>query len=175
MAQNQQQGMSLDNIPEELPILPLYNVVLFPKMVLPLIVMQQEAIQLIDDAMSKDRLVGALVSGHTEPGSNYGPEDLYKVGCSAVILKMAKTEENNAQIMLQGIGRFKISEYTETQPYLKARVEHISEDESRDKEIEAMMSNLVSQYQKVVEMSSALPDEMASVFTFFPDSRSRLS
>ncbi|MBS3756321.1 MAG: endopeptidase La [Desulfobacterales bacterium] len=164
MAENeQQQSQSLDNIPEELPILPLFNVVLFPKMVLPLIVMQQDSIQLIDEAMSRDRLVGAVVSRQNEPQSEYGPQDLYEVGCSAVILKMAKTEENNAQILLQGIGRFRVQKYTETTPYFKARVEHVHVDETRDKEIEAMMSNLVSQYQKVVQLSSSLSDEMGSM------------
>ncbi len=164
MAENeQQQSQSLDKIPEELPILPLFNVVLFPKMVLPLIVMQQDSIQLIDEAMSRDRLVGAAVSRQNEPQSEYGPQDLYEVGCSAVILKMAKTEENNAQILLQGIGRFRVQEYTQTTPYFKARVEHVHVDETRDKEIEAMMSNLVSQYQKVVRLSSSLSDEMGSM------------
>ncbi|MFP3980024.1 MAG: endopeptidase La [Desulfobacterales bacterium] len=164
MAENeQQQSQSLDKIPEELPILPLFNVVLFPKMVLPLIVMQQDSIQLIDEAMSRDRLVGAVVSRQNEPQSDYGPGDLYEVGCSAVILKMAKTEENNAQILLQGIGRFRVQKYTETTPYFKARVEHVHVDETRDKEIEAMMSNLVTQYQKVVQLSASLSDEMGSM------------
>ncbi|MFW5936433.1 MAG: endopeptidase La [Desulfosalsimonas sp.] len=164
MAENeQQQSQSLDKIPEELPILPLFNVVLFPKMVLPLIVMQQDSIQLIDEAMSRDRLVGAVVSRQNEPRSDYGPGDLYEVGCSAVILKMAKTEENNAQILLQGIGRFRVQKYTETTPYFKARVEHVQVDETRNKEIEAMMSNLVTQYQKVVQLSASLSDEMGSM------------
>lgn len=161
MAQSpQQKTPNLDNIPGELPILPLFNVVLFPKMVLPLIVMQQESIQLIDEAMSKDRLIGTVASRHTDPRNEYSAEDLYEVGCSAVILKMAKAEDNRAQILLQGIGRFKIQDYMETKPYIKAKVEHISVEEARDKEIEAMMSNLVSQYQQVVQISSALPDEM---------------
>lgn len=161
MAQSpQQKTPNLDNIPGELPILPLFNVVLFPKMVLPLIVMQQESIQLIDEAMSKDRLIGTVASRHTDPRNEYSAEDLYEVGCSAVILKMAKAEDNRAQILLQGIGRFKIQDYVETKPYIKAKVEHISVEEARDKEIEAMMSNLVSQYQQVVQISSALPDEM---------------
>ncbi|MFO7859702.1 MAG: endopeptidase La [Desulfosalsimonas sp.] len=164
MAQSpNQQTPNLDNIPEQLPILPLFNMVLFPKMVLPLIVMQQESIQLIDEAMSKDRLVGVVASRHTDPKNEYTAEDLYEVGSSAVILKMAKAEDNRAQILLQGIGRFKVREYLETQPYLKAQVEHVRIEEARDKETEAMMSNLVSQYQQVVQLSSALPDEMGSM------------
>ena len=159
----QKDGTSPDpteKIPDILPILPLFDVVLFPKMVLPLIVMQEESIRLIDEAMSHNRLVGAIASSQSQPGDNYTPDDLYNIGTSAVILKMAKTEENNAQILLQGIGRFQVAEYTETTPYLKAKINTIRPEEYKDKEIEAMMANLVNQYEKIVSMSQSLPQEM---------------
>lgn len=159
----QNDGISPDpteKIPDILPILPLFDVVLFPKMVLPLIVMQEESIRLIDEAMSHNRLVGAVASRQSQPGENYTPDDLYGIGTSAVILKMAKTEENNAQILLQGIGRFQVEEYTETTPYLKAKINTIRPEEYKDKEIEAMMANLVNQYEKIVSMSQSLPQEM---------------
>ncbi|MGM0452966.1 MAG: endopeptidase La [Thermodesulfobacteriota bacterium] len=162
MAQDEQ-TMTPDNIPEEIPILPLFDVVLFPKMVLPLVVMQQESIQLIDEAMSKDRVIGAVASKKSDPQAEYGAEDLYSVGTSAVIIKMAKTEDNKAQLLLQGVSRFTLKQYTETKPYFKGRIESVPIEQYKDKEIEAMMSNLVSQYEKVVELSSALPQEMTSM------------
>ncbi len=165
MAQHKE-GKSLDpaeKIPEHLPILPLFDVVLFPKMVMPLIVMQEESIRLIDEAMSSDRLVGTIASRNPKPQGEYTAGDLYEVGTSAVILKMAKTEENNAQLLLQGIGRFTVQEYTETEPYLKARISTIQPEEYKNKEIEAIMANLVNQYEKVVSMSSALPQEMTAM------------
>ncbi len=165
MAQ-QKEGKSLDpaeKIPENLPILPLFDVVLFPKMVLPLIVMQEESIRLIDAAMSGDRLVGTLASRNTKPQGAYSTRDLYNVGTSAVILKMAKTDENNAQLLLQGIGRFTVEKYTENEPYLKARITTILPEEYKNKEIEALMANLVNQYEKVVALSSALPQEMSAM------------
>ncbi len=164
MAQNPQtESPSPGRIPSELPILPLFDVVLFPKMVMPLIVMQTEAIQLIDEAMSKDRIIGVIASRHSEPKSTYAKEDLYTVGTSAIILKMAKTQENSAQLLLQGIGRFTVSEFIDNDPYFKARIETVEIDETKDKEAEAMMANLVNQYQKIVELSSALPSEMSSM------------
>ena len=165
MAQHEE-GKSPDpseKIPEQLPILPLFDVVLFPKMVLPLIVMQEESIRLIDEAMSGDRLVGAIASRYAKPQGEYTTEDLYNVGTSAVILKMAKTEENHAQLLLQGIGRFEVDSYTETSPYLKAKIRTIVPEEYKDKEIEAIMANLVSQYEKAVSMSSAIPNEMGAM------------
>ena len=107
-----------ENLPETLPVLPLYDAVLFPKMVIPLVVLQGESIKLVDEAMTKDRIIGLLVSKKSadqkpEPKSNEesggkvptpptavtsdtektDPEkDLYQIGTTALILKLAKTE-----------------------------------------------------------------------------------
>ena len=76
---------------------------------------------------------------------------------------MAKVEEDKAQLLLQGLGRFKISDYTQQQPYFKAKVEHLTVTWEKDKEIEALMANLVNLYQRVVQLSSGLPPEIASM------------
>ncbi len=152
-----------EKIPKILPILPLHDIVLFPKMVLPLIVMQKESIQIIDEAMSKDRIIGTAASRSDEPQSDYKTGDLYKFGTAAVILKMAKIEEDKAQLLLQGIGRFKIEEYTRKSPYFIARVTHLSIPWKKDKEMEGLMANLVTQYQKIVELSPGMPPEIANM------------
>jgi ATP-dependent Lon protease len=154
---------NMEKLPDILPILPLYDVVLFPKMVLPLIVLQKESIQLIDEAMSSNRIIGTVASRANDPKSEYQPEDLYQIGASAVILKMAKVEEDKAQLLLQGLGRFKITDYTQKQPYFKAKVEHLTAFWEKDKEIEALMANLVNLYQRVVQLSSGLPPEIAAM------------
>lgn len=148
--------------PEVLPILPLFEAALFPKMVLPLVV-QGESIQLIDEAMSKNRIIGLLVSKEKEMKSSYSAEDLYDVGTSALILKMAKTEDNKAQLLVQGLSRFKVLETVEKKPYLKTRVELIKEKEQKDKEVEALMSNLLGLFTKIVEFSPALQPEIVGM------------
>ena len=65
-----------DKVPEVLPILPLYDAALFPKMVLPLVVLQGESVQLVDEAMAKDRIIGLMVSKKPEDKSTPGREDL---------------------------------------------------------------------------------------------------
>ena len=67
-----------EKMPDILPIFPLYDVVLFPKMVLPLIVLQKESIQLIDEAMSSNRIIGTVASRSSEPKAEYLPTDLYQ-------------------------------------------------------------------------------------------------
>ena len=152
-----------EKIPDNLPILPMFDVVMFPKMVLPLIVLQKESIQLIDEAMSKNRLIGTITSKSNEPKGQYGPDDLYTMGSSAVILKMAKVDEDKAQLLLQGLGRFKVTEYTAETPYLRASIESLDTPWEKDKEIEALMANLINQYQRIVELSTGLPPEIAAM------------
>ena len=127
--------INTDNIPEVLPILPLFEVALFPKMVLPLVVVQGESIKLVDEAMSKDRIIGLVVSRKQTMQSRYSPEDLYDIGTSAMILKMAKSEDSKAQLLVQGLSRFKVKDFIEGKPYLQANVEHLKAQEIKDKEI----------------------------------------
>ncbi len=153
-----------EDIPELLPILPLFDAALFPKMVLPLVVMQQDSIKLIDEAMAKDRIIGLIVSNKQE-NSPPDPEgkDLAGVGTSALILKMAKTQDNKTQLLVQGLSRFKVNSYEQSKPYLVAKVEHLQDDEEKNNEIEALMSNMVKQFARIVELSPGLPSEIGAM------------
>lgn len=104
---------STEKMPELLPILPLFEAALFPKMVLPLVVMQEGSIQLVDEAMSQNRIIGLVVSKKEIEEPGHSPEELNTIGTSALILKMAKAEDNKAQLLVQGLGRFKIKEYVD--------------------------------------------------------------
>lgn len=178
--------VSTKNLPEILPIMPLHETALFPKMVLPLVVMQAESVKLVDEAMSKNRIIGLLVSTQSEDeeaggeaekdagdGSEENPQrrgrkpdpdtDLARVGTVALILKMAKTEDNHAQLLVQGLSRFRVKSFEQRTPYLTARVEYLKEQDARDKEAEALVNNLLNLFSRIVELSPALPDEMAQM------------
>ncbi|MBU0993749.1 MAG: endopeptidase La [Proteobacteria bacterium] len=148
---------------EPLPILPIYDVALFPKMVLPLVVTKDDSMELIDDAMANNRVLGFLVAKNSDIESGYTPDDLYSYGTIAMILKMAKMEDNKAQLMVQGLSRFKVDEFIDGKPYLRAQVTLIKEDEQIDKEIRALMSNAHDLYSKVVELSPGIPQEIVSM------------
>jgi ATP-dependent Lon protease len=178
-----------ENLPETLPVLPLYDAVLFPKMVIPLVVLQGESIKLVDEAMTKDRIVGLLVSKTSadqkpEPKSNEesgekvptpppavtadsektDPEkDLYQIGTTALILKLAKTEENRAQLLVQGMNRFRVKGFEDGKTYLQAKVEYLEDVEDKDKETTALVTNLLGLFSKIVELSPALPQEMGAM------------
>jgi ATP-dependent Lon protease len=145
-------------MPDILPMLPLFNVVIFPRMMFPLEVAGIQSTALVDEAMAKDRLIGLITSKKLPQEIKHTPEDFYHIGTSAVILKMAKSGDK-AQILLQGISRFKILEFIEGKPYLQARIETIEEKEFKDIEIEALMASLVGLFDRMVKLSPFLPQE----------------
>jgi len=171
------------NLPAQLPILPLHDTALFPKMVLPLVVMQGESIKLVDEAMSKDRIVGLLAahkpaeegSEAAEAQASAGPraagdtkdldpqKHLAAIGTSAMILRMAKSQDNQTQMLVQGLSRFRVEGFVQQTPYLVARVTYLAEEEAKDKETEALMTNLLNLFTRIVELSPALPDEVAAM------------
>ena len=136
--QNAPIDYSTEDIPPILPILPLFDAALFPKMVLPLVVMQNESIKLIDEAMAKNRIIGLLFSNKKANEPIKPEEDLAKVGTSALILKMAKNEENKTHMLVQGLRRFKVISFEKEKPYSTARVESLEDKEKKDKETDPM-------------------------------------
>ncbi len=158
-----QQGDETFKIPEVLPILPVVDLTLFPKMVLPIMVEEEGSQKLVDEAMAKDRLIGIVVSKEKDLKASHKPDALYQIGTAALILKMAKPDDHVTQLLVQGLSRFRIERFTTDEPYLSARIEPVSEETVKDIEVDAMMSNLVGLYQKVLEFSPYLPRELGAL------------
>jgi len=93
----------------------------------------------------------------------YQPEDFYTIGTVAVIMKMAKGMDNKAQLLVQGVSRFRVVEFIEGKPYLEARVQVLEDMEVKDIEVEALMANLVSLFERVVKLTPFLPQEFGSM------------
>jgi ATP-dependent Lon protease len=150
-------------IPDILPLVPLFNVVVFPNMVFPLEVFGEQTMTLVDEAMAADRIVGLVMSKKSPTEIKNQPEDLYGIGTSVVIVKMAKTGENGATLLVQGVSRFKISEFVEGRPYMRARVEVVADEVEKDIEIEALMANLNGLFDRMVKLSPVLPQEFGAM------------
>ncbi len=158
-----QEEMQPGKIPDIIPIVPVVDVALYPKMQLPLMVGQPQLIDLVDNAMGNNRIIGIVASKESDPSLTHKPEDLFEMGTAAVILKMAKGAPDKAQMLVQGITRFKIEEFTQEEPYLMARVTPLKDKFPKDtgKRLEALNSNLVALFGQIVSFSSLLPPEMA--------------
>lgn len=152
-------------IPEILPILPLYNVVVFPKMILPLEVGEASSLTLIDEAMAKDRQVGiAMLKGDQKSlEAKCPPDDYHDIGTSVVILRMAKTEGNKAQLLVQGIQRIEILEPIVGKTYIQSPVKPLDDVDMKDLEVEALMVNLAVLFDRIVKLSPFLPQEFGAM------------
>ncbi len=147
-------------IPEELPILPLKGVVVYPLTVLPLNVGQARSLRLVDDVVKEpNRLIG-LVTIKTDKFEDAGPDDLYEIGTAAIIHRMLRAPDGTVRLIVQGVERIRVKEFSALEPYLKAKIELAPEAINKDVQVEALMRNTVELFRKLVNLSQTLPEEL---------------
>src|SRR5882762_466040 len=142
--------VSAHSLPETLPILGLSDIVIFPGMVAPLLVETPQSIKLIDDVVSGDRLLGVVLQRNPE-AENPLPHEMHEVGCAARVLKMLKFPDNTVRVLVEGLWRIKIKEYTGTDPYLCAKFELLKDVTENTVELTATMRNAQSQFQEIIK------------------------
>lgn len=150
-------------VPDVLSILPVWNVVIYPHMTFPMEVVGERAINLVDEAMTGDRLIGLVMTRKIPDESLPEPDDIHHVGTVVAILKMAKAGDNKAHLILQGLRRFKIEEFMPGKNYLTARVKTLIDREAKGIEIEALKANLVGLFDRIVKLSPFLPQEFGAM------------
>src|SRR4051794_16739966 len=147
------------SLPKVLPILGLSDIVIFPGMIAPLLVESSQSIRLIDDVVAGDRFLG-LVLQHKPEIENPSPEDLWKHGCVARVMKMLKFPDNTVRVLVEGLMRFEIKEYVSHDPYLCARVEMMSDEKDESIEMTALARNAQLQFQEIINLSPALSEQV---------------
>jgi ATP-dependent Lon protease len=151
-------------IPEELPMLPVRDVVVFPYMIIPLFVGREKSVAAVDAALGKDRLI-FLASQKNLGDEEPAQEDIYDVGTVAMIMRMLKLPDGRVKILVQGICRARRLAYVAEQPCLSARVERIVEPspEKLPIETEALMRTVRDQLSQLLNMGKPLPAEVMVV------------
>jgi ATP-dependent Lon protease len=150
-------------VPDILAVLPLRGTVLFPQAVMPLGAGRASSVRLIEEALQAGRLVGTVAQ--RDPSDDAPTRaGLHDVGTVTVVHKALKQPDGSLRIVAQGLGRFRIVELVQTEPYLKARIEAVVEDESGDDvELQALVRSVTSLFENVVALSPTLPDELVGV------------
>ncbi len=151
----------LPEIPGELPILPLRGLVVYPQTGVPLTIGQPRSIRLVDDSVSGSRLVG-LVASKDPDKENPGPEDLYSIGTVASVHRLFRAPDGTIRLLVQGLARFRLGEFTATEPYLKAKIELAPEFEEEGLEVEALARSARNQFQRIAELLGTIPQELVS-------------
>ncbi|HXR83744.1 MAG TPA: endopeptidase La [Hanamia sp.] len=146
-------------IPAELPLLPLRNTVLFPGVVIPITVGRDKSIKAVNDAYKTDKLVG-VVSQKDSLVEEPNVSDLVKIGTIAKILKLIKMPDGGTTVIIQGKKRFQIEEVTSEEPYFKAKVTVLVDDELKDdNDFDAMVSSIKELASQIIQLSPNMPSE----------------
>ncbi len=147
--------------PEILPILPLRGVVVYPQTAVPLTVGQPRSIRLVDDVVSGDKLVG-LVAALDPQLETPGPDQLYKIGTIAMIHRLLRAPDGTVRLLVQGMDRFRLGEFVQEEPYLKAYVHLAPETDEKTIETDALARNARDQFQQITQMIPSFPEELAN-------------
>lgn len=150
-------------IPSELPLLPLRNTVLFPGVVLPITVGRDKSIKAVNDAYKADKLVGVIA----QKDSNVEDPvvtDLEDIGTVAKIIKMIKMPDGGTTVIIQGKRRFKVMSITSEEPYFKAQVELLEEDEApKNEDFSAYVANIKELAGQIIQLSPNIPSEASII------------
>jgi ATP-dependent Lon protease len=149
-------------IPGNLPVMPLQDAIVFPMMALPLTLTNKRAIQIVDDAMEADDLfVTVMVRDRSK--NEVGVEDLEKVGAVVTIAKMLRLPDGNVQILVNGVKRARLDNYTQIEPYPRADITVLEEQAGaeNDETVAALMHSLRDTFQKLTKLNRNVPQEFA--------------
>lgn len=145
----------------QLPVLPLRDVVIYPNMVIPLFVGRDKSIDALQAAMSNNKHI-MLVAQRDPTIEGPGADDLYNVGAVAVILQLLKLPDGTMKVLVEGLDRAKIVNYTQTDPYLSAEIEIMPSNKGEDIETEVLSRSLLNEFESYVKFNKKIPPEILS-------------
>ena len=152
-------------IPDQLPLLPVRDIVVFPYMVLPLFVGREMSIKAIEAALAGNRMI-FLATQKALDVENPTPDDIHTIGTVGIIMRMLKLPDERIKILVQGLSKAKISGYIQTEPYYSVRIDKIAESKapSSTLESEAVMRTVKEQIERIVSLGKVLiPDVMVVI------------
>ena len=146
--------------PNEVAILPLRGTVAFPHIILPLVIGLERSVRLVNDAIESDQYIGLAVSKQPEI-ENPSPEQIHTTGVIAKIHRRLRGKDGSLQIIVQGLERFKVEEWTQSEPYYRARVLIAPDIIEEDKvlEIEALRRRITELAREIVRYMPQVPEE----------------
>ncbi len=157
-------------ISDNLPVLPLRGVVVYPMMWLPLPIGQERSIRLVEGTLPNNRII-ALVTSKDEDIEEPNPDQIHTIGTAAQVHRVLKTPDGTMRLLVQGQERIRIGEYVQEEPFLRARVEIIPEVEETGLEMEAVMRAVQQLFRRLVELEPQMPDELAVMAINVDDGR----
>lgn len=159
MSEEEEKKLTESEVPDELPILPLKNTVLFPGVVVPITVGRDRSLKLVKEAYETDKIIG-VVSQKNEDDEDPDENGLYQVGTVAQILKLIKMPDGSKSIVIQGKTTFKVEDFFQKDPFFKAKVNpYRQEMDIEGVELDASIRSVKETATKIVNLSPNIPSE----------------
>ncbi|HUQ32959.1 MAG TPA: endopeptidase La [Pyrinomonadaceae bacterium] len=167
LADNNEQQLQ---IPNELPVLPLRDIVIYPFMIVPLFVSREKSIRAVDEALGENRMI-LLASQKDLDKEEPAGEDLYQIGTVAVIMRMLKLPDGRIRILVQGLARARIESVEAGGEYLRARLQVIQETAApeRSLEVEALIRNVRASMEKAANLGKNISPEVMAIIANLDD------
>lgn len=143
---------------EELPLIPLRNMVVFPQMIVPLFIGRNKSVKALEDTLAKERLV-IFSSQKNEEVEEPEPADICRVGTLAEVVQMLQLPDGTTKILVEGIARARIEEFAQLDPYYRVEIARISEPEEVGVETEALIRMVIKQFESYVKLNKRIPSE----------------
>ena len=158
-----QEDLNDIEVPSEIALLPLRNTVLFPGVVLPITVGRDKSIKAVNDAYKGDKLIGVVAQKDSNV-EDPAVKDLESIGTVAKIVKLIKMPDGGTTIIIQGKSRFLIESIFSEDPYFKAKIEKLEEEESpKDEDFNAYVANIKDLAADIVQLSPNIPTEASII------------
>jgi len=157
-------------IPDEVPVLPVKDLVVFPSMILPIFVGRSISLKAVEESLEGNKLV-LLVAQRDPTTEEPTPEDLYPVGTICQIMRQLRLPDGRLKLLIQGLTKAQVKGYTQDSPFLKARIE-VLEDlpvPEISVEIEALIRNVREQSEKILSLKGLDYDDIIAILTSIDD------
>ncbi|XWN38607.1 MAG: endopeptidase La [Balneola sp.] len=159
MSEEEERELTESVIPDELPILPLKNTVLFPGVVVPITVGRDRSLALVKEAYAGDKIIG-VVTQKDEDIEEPEDKDLHRVGTMARIIKLIKMPDGSKSIVIQGKSGFEVEEFTQSNPFFKAKVKAFPKEmDIQGVELDASIRNIKETATRIINLSPNIPSE----------------
>ncbi len=149
----------------ELPLLPLRGVLVYPYMVIHLDVGRDKSVKAVEEAMIQEReiFLATQIEAKTD---NPGQEDIYRMGCIAEVKQLLRLPGGNIRVLVEGLRRGEIIKYLNEDPFYLVKIKEYEEKEEKTLEIEALVRNLISQFEEYVKYSKRIaPETVLAIVT----------
>jgi ATP-dependent Lon protease len=143
---------------EVLPLIPLRNIVVFPQMIVPLFVGRSPSVKALEDTMEKEKMI-VFASQKEENTEEPGPKDIAKIGTLAEVVQMLNLPDGTTKILVEGLCRVRIGKFEREKPYFKVAISRIPEPEDITAEAEALVRNVIKQFEEYVKLNRRIPSE----------------